>query len=75
MDMSLLEILYLVLIIFTSVVWILLSILLYKLLKIVNVLTEMVEVYTNIKNVIMVYSNLPQLILWYLKDIVFWSKK
>lgn len=75
MDMSLLEILYLVLIIFTSVVWILLSILLYKLLKIVNVLTEMVELYTNIKNVIMVYSNLPQLILWYLKDIVFWSKK
>ncbi len=74
MDLSILEILYIVLIFFTTIIWTLLSIVLYKLIKVLNVLMEVVEIYNKVKQILSLYSQIPDLILDYVKDFIFWKK-
>lgn len=75
MDISLQETLYIVLIFFTTIVWTLLSIVLYKLLKVLNTLTEIVELYNTVKSVLWLYSQIPEMLFWFLKDFILWNKK
>lgn len=75
MDLSILEVLYIVLILFTTIVWTLLSIVLYKLIRVLNTLEEIVTIYDNIKSILMLYSQIPDMIFGYVKDLLLWKKK
>lgn len=72
--MQTIEILYVVLIIFTTVIWTLLSIVLYKTIKILNTLQEIIEIYNKVKQVLDIYSQIPEIILDYIKWFIFWKK-
>lgn len=74
MEITILDTLYIVLILFTTIIWTLLSIVLYKLIKVLNVAMEIVEIYNKAKQVFMLYSQIPDLILDYVKDLIFWKK-
>lgn len=58
--METLEILHTVLIIFTCVIWVLLSIVLVKTIKILNALWEIVDVYNKMKAIAAYYEALPK---------------
>lgn len=73
--MEVIEILYITLTIFTIIIGTLLSIVLYKIIKVLNVIMEIVEVYNKIKQVINLYSQIPDIIFEYFKDMVLWKKK
>lgn len=60
MDLTILEILYLVLIVFSSVIWTLLIIVLIRLLKILWPVMEIVQVYNKIKQVFKAYASIPE---------------
>ncbi|MDD5769613.1 MAG: hypothetical protein PHE25_01490 [Candidatus Gracilibacteria bacterium] len=74
MDLSILDVLYLVLILFTTVIGSLLSVVLYKLLGILNALTEIIEIYNNIKRIFLLYSHLPEIFIGYIKNFIFGKK-
>lgn len=61
MTLTIIEILYIVLIMFTSIVWTLLSIVLFKVLKILWPVTEVMWIYNKIKNIFTWYSNIPDI--------------
>lgn len=69
MDLSILDILYIVLIFFTVIIWSFLSIILYRLLKITSALMEVYEVYIDVKNIINLYNQIPKVIISYIKNI------
>lgn len=69
--MEIIEILYIVLIFFTTVIWTLLTIVLFKLIKILNVLMEVVEVYNRVKQIIDIYRQIPEIILDKAKEYIF----
>jgi len=71
MEISILEILYIVLIFFTTIIWTLLSIVLYKLIKVLNVFMEIVKIYNKFKQMFLLYSQIPNLILDYVKQKIF----
>ena len=73
--MPTLEILYIVLIIFTTVIWTLLSIVLYKAIKILNALEEIVDLYNKVKQIMDIYSQIPEILFTYVKNLIFWEKK
>lgn len=58
--METLEILHIVLIIFTSVIWVLLSIVLIKTIKILNTVWEIIDIYNKMKAVFAYYEALPK---------------
>ena len=62
MELTILEILYIVLIIFTSIIWTLLTIVLVRVLKILWPITEIVGIYEKIKGLFSTYANIPDLI-------------
>ena len=62
MELTILEVLYIVIIMFLSVVWTLLSIALYKLIKILDVALELVVIYNKIKQVLSMYAQIPEMI-------------
>lgn len=74
MEISILEVLYIVLILFTTIIWTLLSIVLYKLIKVLNVLMEIVEIYNKFRQIFLLYAQIPDLILDYVKDKIFGKK-
>lgn len=69
MDLTILDILYTVLIIFTVLVWTLFSIVLFKLIKVLNVIMEIVSVYDKFKTIFWIYSKIPNLLLEKIKNI------
>lgn len=69
--MEIVEVLYIVLIFFTTIVWSLLSIVLYKILKVLNVVMEVVDIYNRVKQVMWIYSQIPDMILDKVKEFVF----
>lgn len=75
MDLTILEVLYIVLILFTTIVWTLLSIVLYKLIRVLNTLEEIVTIYDNIKNILTLYSKIPDMVFSYIKNLLLWKKK
>ncbi len=74
MEISILEVLYIVLILFTTIIWTLLSIVLYKLIKVLNVFMEIVEIYNKFRQIFLLYAQIPDLILDYVKDKIFGKK-
>ncbi len=74
MEISILEVLYIVLILFTTIIWTLLSIVLYKLIKVLNVFMEIVEIYNKFRQIFLLYSQIPDLILDYVSQKIFGKK-
>lgn len=66
--LTVLEVLYIFLIAFVAVIWTLLSIVLYKVIKILGPITEMVETYDKVKNIIDLYASIPNIIVDWIKD-------
>ena len=62
MTLTILEILYIVLIMFTSIIWTLLVIVLIRLLKILGPITEVVEMYNKVKQFFKAYASIPETI-------------
>ena len=59
-DISVLQLLYIVLIVFGVILWTILSIILWKVNKILRVFNEISSGYFNIKSAAMNYSSLPK---------------
>lgn len=59
MTITILEALYIVLIVFTSIIWTLLVITLIKVVRIVSVVDEITSYYTKIKKILQGYENIP----------------
>lgn len=72
--MAPLDILYIVLSVFITVIGTLLAIFLYKAIKILNVLMEIVEIYEKIRELFSLYKLIPDIIINTIKNIIF-SKK
>lgn len=70
MTLTILEVLYIVLIIFTSIIWTLLTIVLVRVLKILWPITEVVQIYEKVKNIFKAYANIPDILKEKVKDIV-----
>lgn len=69
-----LQILYIVLILFTIIVGTLLSIVLFKIIKILNTLEEIIDIYNKAKQIVNIYSQIPEILLTYFKNTIFWKK-
>lgn len=59
-DISILQLLYIVLIVFWIILWTMLSIILWKLNNVLKVFTEVSKGYFNVKNMAMNYSSVPK---------------
>lgn len=59
MTITILEALYIVLIVFISVIWTLLTISLLKVIRILTVVDEITWYYTKVKKIIEWYGNIP----------------
>ena len=72
-----LDILYIVLSLFTVIVWTLLTIILFKVIKILNPILEMVDYYNQFKSYIASYKAIPTIIKEKVFEIIwsFWSKE
>ncbi|NUJ97444.1 hypothetical protein HGA92_01500 [Candidatus Gracilibacteria bacterium] len=62
MEFSLLEILYFVLIVFTLIIGTLLSIVLFRVLQILNIIGEITGYYKRVKRVVAMYNNIPNMV-------------
>ena len=62
MAIELIDMLYITLIIFTSIIWTLLIIILLKLMKVLNMATEIVGVYNKVKKIILAYKHIPDIL-------------
>ena len=60
--LTIIEILYLVLIVFSSIIWTLLIVVLIRVLKILWPVMEVVEMYNKVKSIIQAYANIPEII-------------
>lgn len=62
MTLTILEILYIVLIVFWSITWTLLILVLVRVFKILWPIMDMVELYSKIKGMFQAYANIPEII-------------
>lgn len=70
MTLTIIEILYIVLIVFSSVIWTLLILILIRVLKILWPVMEILEVYNKIKNIFSAYASIPDKIKDYAADFI-----
>lgn len=70
MELTILELLYIVLIIFTSIIWTLLTLVLIRVLKVLWVVMEMVAIYNKIKQILSVYSHIPEIVKEKVSEII-----
>lgn len=70
MSLTILEALYIVLIVFSSIIGTLLVLVLVRVLKILWPIVEIAEFYEKIKKILWIYANIPSI----LKEQVFWKK-
>lgn len=68
MEFTILEIWYIILIVFTVFLWTLLSIILVKVIKILDVAEEITWYYTKIKKAVSVYNHVPEIVKEKLKS-------
>lgn len=68
--LTILEILYLVLIIFWSIIWTLLILILTRVLKILWPIVEMLALYNKIKSIFQAYANIPDMIKEKFSDVL-----
>lgn len=69
-----LDILYIVLSLFTSIIWVLLTIVLIRLIKILWVVVEITNYYNIFKNYLSMYAKIPEMIKEKVFEII-WKKK
>jgi len=62
MTLTIIEILYIVLIMFSSIIWTLLILVLIRVLKILWPVMEVVELYNKVKQIIQAYASIPDMI-------------
>ena len=62
MTLTILELLYIVLIMFSSIIWTLLILVLIRVMKILWPVVEMLELYHKIKSIFQAYANIPDMI-------------
>ena len=74
-ELTTLDFLYLVLIFFTTIIWTLLTIAMLRILKVLNVASEIADTYIKIKKVILVYSKIPQIVKEKVLEIIRWEEK
>ncbi len=74
MSLTILEMLYVVLIVFSSIIWTLLIIVLIRVLKILWPLTEIADFYNKIKKILSWYSQIPEIIKESVKE-KFWKSE
>ena len=60
--LSIIEILYLVLIVFSSIIWTLLILVLIRVYKILWPMIEILEIYNKIKSIFQAYANIPEIV-------------
>jgi len=60
--LSIIEILYLVLIVFSSIIWTLLILVLIRVYKILWPMVEILEIYNKIKTIFKTYANIPEMV-------------
>jgi len=70
MLLSTLDILYIVLSIFTSIVWTLLIVALYRLIKILWVVNELMTYVQKVNNMLSMWEQIPNIILEKIKSII-----
>jgi len=70
MALTILEILYIVLIMFSSIIWTLLVLVLMRVFKILWPVTEIVEFYNKIKQIFAAYSAIPDKIKAHAKEMM-----
>jgi len=75
MTLTTLDILYITLSIFTWVIWTLLAIVLFKVIKILWPVQEMVSYYETVKWYIAMYAQVPWMIKEYIFDLLTKNKK
>jgi hypothetical protein len=61
-SLTIIELLYIMLIIFGSIIWTLLILILIKVLKILGPVMELVNFYDKMKKVLQAYANIPDMI-------------
>jgi len=62
MTLTILQVLYIVLIVFWSIIWTLLILVLIRVYKILWPMVEMLEIYNKIKSIFQAYANIPEII-------------
>lgn len=75
MILTTLDILYIVLIIFSSIIWTLLIIILIRIFKILWPIVEIAEYYNKVKNYLWMYAQIPEIIKESIKEKFFWNNK
>ena len=70
MTLQIIDMLYISLIIFTSIIWTLLTIVLLRLIKVLNMATEIVDFYNKIKQILSAYKNIPSIFKEKVQDII-----
>jgi hypothetical protein len=72
-----LDILYISLTIFSVIIWTLLSIILFKVIKILNPVLEILSYYEKLKSFLWMYSNIPNIIKEKTKEFLanLWNNK
>lgn len=68
--LTVLEVLYIVLIAFISIIGTLLSIVLYKVIKILWPIMEIVQTYNKVRGVIDLYASIPWIVIEWVKDTI-----
>ena len=70
MTLTILEMLYVVLIAFSSIIWTLLVLVLIRVLKILGPVMELLEFYNKIKQIFSAYASIPDKIKQNVKDMM-----
>jgi len=70
MTLTILELLYIVLIMFSSIIWTLLIIVLLRVIKILWPILEIMSIVEKIKNIFKAYANIPDMIKEKVKEII-----
>jgi hypothetical protein len=68
MTITILEVLYLVLIIFATIIWTLLTLILIRVLKILWPVMEIINTYNKVKKIINIYASIPWIVVDWVKN-------
>lgn len=75
MTLTILELLYIVLIIFASIIWTLLVIILLRVIKVLWPLVEIADFYNKIKKIFSYYAQIPEMLKEKVSEIIKWKTK
>jgi len=75
MTLTILEMLYIVLIVFSSIIWTLLVLVLIRVFKILWPVTEMADYYNKIKKILSAYASIPDMIKEKVKEVIKGNKE